>query len=119
KAKTLTHVYFCPQLLKTRQRVKGNVKNCTVIWADLDTCNPQYLQVAASIVVQSSVGRWQALWRLDAPMEPLAAESICRKIAYFHAPNGADKSGWDLTQLLRVPYTPNYKYGDLNTAPIV
>jgi Protein of unknown function (DUF3987) len=128
RALTLTHVYFCPQLFtdpKFRRqggksaRVKENVKTCTALWADLDTCNPQHLQVPASIVVQSSHGRWQSFWRLDKPLEPQDAEAICLKIAYFHSAQGADRSGWDLTQLMRVPYTPNYKYGDLHTAPIV
>lgn len=117
---TLTHVYFCPQLLDSAgKRRKENVIKCPVLWADLDTCNPQLLQVPASIVVQSSKGRWQAFWRLEEALKPLDAEMLCMKIAYFHADNGADKSGWDLTQLMRVPYTPNYKYGDLETAPIV
>lgn len=118
-ATTLTHVYFCPQLLKSRNRSKDNVSKCTVLWADLDSCNPQLLQVPASIVVQTSAGRWQALWRLETAIEPLEAEQLSRRIAYFHFDQGADKSGWDLTQLLRVPYTPNYKYGDAETAPIV
>lgn len=120
KAKTLTHVYFCPQLLDSAgKRRKENVVKCPVLWADLDTCNPQLLQVPASIVVQSSQGRWQAFWRMEDALPPQEAETLCMKIAYFHADNGADRSGWDLTQLLRVPYTPNYKYGDLTTAPIV
>lgn len=128
RALTLTHVYFCPQLLSDPSyrrpggksaRVKENVKACTVLWADLDTCNPQNLQIPASIVIQSSHGRWQAFWRMDSTLEPGIAESVCLKVAYFHADQGADRSGWDLTQLLRVPYTPNYKYGDLKTAPIV
>src|SRR6185369_5588336 len=103
----------------TRARKKDTVLNSTVLWADLDECNPQLLQVPASIVVQTSKGRWQALWRLENAMEPLAAEELSRRIAYFHSEQGADRSGWDLTQLLRVPYTPNYKYGDAETAPIV
>lgn len=119
KAVSLTHIYFCPQILKAKRRVKGNVEHCKSLWADLDTCNPQLLQVPPSILVQSSQGRWQAYWRLVDKLPALEAESICRKIAYFHASQGADKSGWDLTQLLRVPYTPNYKYGDLQTAPLV
>jgi hypothetical protein len=119
RAKTLVHVYFCPQLLKTKKRQKGYVADCRALWADLDTCNPQLLQVPPSVVVQSSQGRWQAFWRLQFSLPPLEAEAICRKIAYFHASQGADKSGWDLTQLMRVPYTPNYKYGDLGTAPLV
>jgi Protein of unknown function (DUF3987)/RepB DNA-primase from phage plasmid len=129
RSQTLTHVYFCPQLLGSRDfrrpsdgkgpRVKENVKICSVLWADLDKCNPQLMQVRPSIVVQSSVGKFQAFWRLQNAMEPVAAQLICQRIAYFHADQGADKSGWDLTQLLRVPYTPNYKYGDIASAPLV
>lgn len=119
KAGTLTHLYFCPNLLHTRKRNKSNVSLCTVIWSDLDTCNPQLMQVPPSIVVQTSNKRWQALWRLESPIAPIEAEAISRRIAYYHADQGADKSGWDLGQLLRVPYTPNYKYGDINTAPLV
>lgn len=127
-AVTLTHVYFCPQLFTDKDfkrpggksaRVKENVKTCPVLWADLDQCNPQDLQVPASIVVQSSSGRWQSYWRMEKALPPEEAEAICMKIAYYHANQGADRSGWDLTQLMRVPYTPNYKYGDLVTAPIV
>jgi hypothetical protein len=118
-AQTLTHVYFCPQLLGAKRRKKDDVIKCTSLWADLDECSPTLLQVPASIVIQSSAGRWQALWRLDEAIDPLEAESICMRIAYFHANSGADRSGWDLTQLLRVPYTPNYKYGDIKDAPIV
>lgn len=118
-ALTLTHVYFCPQLLKAKRRKKSDVSKCTVLWADLDTCSPQLMQVAPSIVVQSSQGRWQAFWRMDTALQPEDAEAICLRIAYFHSDAGADRSGWDLTQLMRVPYTPNYKYGDLKTAPLV
>lgn len=113
------HVYFCPQLLGAPKRLKSNVTSCPALWADLDTCNPLNLQVAASISVRTSPGRYQAYWRLETPLEPSEAEAICLKIAYFHASQGADKSGWDLTQLLRVPYTPNYKYGDIHSAPVV
>lgn len=119
KALTLTHVYFCPQLLKVKRRKKEDVSKCTVLWADLDTCNPQNLQIPASIVIQSSLGRWQAFWRMEDTLAPEVAEAVCLKVAYFHAAQGADRSGWDLTQLMRVPYTPNYKYGDLTSAPIV
>jgi hypothetical protein len=44
---------------------------------------------------------------------------LSRRIAYYHSEAGADKSGWDLTQLLRVPGTRNFKYGEGSTAPNV
>lgn len=106
------NVYFCPQLLESRRREKDNVKACTSVWADLDTCTPDKLLVEPSITIESSPGRYQALWCLDEPMDPLSAENISMRIAYYHAGHGADRSGWDLTQLLRVPGTFNFKYSD-------
>lgn len=119
-SKTLCHAYFCPQLFAApTKREKSNVSVCTTVWADLDTCDPALLNVEPTVVIQSSPGRFQALWVMDRITEPNVAEDISRRIAYFHSNQGADKSGWDLSQLLRIPYTGNYKYGDLNNAPIV
>ena len=103
------NVYFCPQLLKSKERNKASVISCPVVWADLDTCEPNNLLVDPSIIVETSYGRYQALWRFEAPREPHVAERMSRKIAYAHAEDGADRSGWDLSQLLRVPGTVNLK----------
>lgn len=112
------HAYFCPHLFKTKERKKEQVVSCPSAWADLDTCNPALLNVEPSVVIQSSPGRFQALWLFDRPMEPLDAEDISRRIAYFHREQGCDL-GWALTKLLRIPYTLNYKYGDADSAPLV
>lgn len=112
------NVYFCPQLFNNRVRQKGNVKAVTCAWADLDTCHPDQLLVQPSVVIESSPNRWQALWFLEKEIEPQAAELLSRKIAYFHKKDGADLSGWDLTQLLRVPGTKNFKYPDTPTVAI-
>lgn len=115
----LVHAYFCVSLFdEPGQRKKEYVKTCTNIWADLDTCDPQLLLVKPSILVETSPGKYQALWLLEEPVEPRVAEDISRRIAYYHADDGADKC-WDSTHLLRIPYTPNYKYGDLTQAPLV
>lgn len=119
-SKLAYNVYFCPQILETRKRKKETVKLCTNIWADLDACPPDKMLVQPSIILESSPGRFQALWCLDESMEPTEAESIAMKIAYFHASHGADRSGWDLTQLLRVPGTYNFKYSlSIQDAPTV
>lgn len=116
----LVHAYFCPSLYdKPGKKNKENIRICTNVWADLDTCDPQLLLIRPSILVQTSPQRFQALWLLEDPVEPHVAEEISRRIAYYHADQGADKSGWDLSQLLRIPYTPNYKYGELSEAPLV
>jgi hypothetical protein len=103
------NVYFCPQLLVGRKRSRAAVKACTNVWADLDECQPQELLIEPSLVVESSPGRYQAYWVLEEPQEPDVAELISKRIAYYHAESGADRSGWDLSQLLRVPYTYNFK----------
>ena len=64
-------------------------------------------------IVVSSPGREQYWWRLSRPVAPEEGEDLNRRLAYAMA---ADLSGWDLTQLLRVPGTRNRKYPD---APLV
>lgn len=113
------NVYFCPQLLREKKRLKENVELTPNAWADLDSCHPDNLLVPPSITIESSPGRWQAYWLFDKPVDPDDAEDLSRRIAYQHAEQGADRSGWDLTQLLRVPFTYNYKYKSTTDTPMV
>lgn len=106
------NVYYCPQLFGARKRVKENVISCPTVWADLDLCPPGALLVEPSVLIRTSPGRTQALWRLEEAVEPSIAEALSKRIAYHHADVGADRSGWDLTQLLRVPGTHNFKYAE-------
>ena len=110
------NVWFCAQLMNKEQRVKSSSQNCKTLWSDLDECHPEKLQLQPSVILETSTGRFQALWVLEDEVDPLIAEDFSRRIAYHHQEDGADTSGWDLTQLLRVPYTNNYKY---DTTPIV
>jgi hypothetical protein len=116
--KYLADVYYCPQLFESRRRHKDNVKQCPSAWADLDSCPPDKLTVQPTVVVESSPGRYQALWHFTHAVSPIVAEDISKRIAYFHAADGCDRSGWDLTQLLRVPSTPNYKYSGKPTVEV-
>ena len=103
-------VYYCPHLFETAKRRKDNVTACPSIWADLDECPPNKLQLPPTYLIESSPGRYQGLWSLSHPVPPHVAEDASKRLAYFHAEDGCDRSGWDLTQLLRMPGTPNYKY---------
>lgn len=104
------NVYFCVNLLKQEKRTKDDALATDFLWADLDSVNPdseKFSKLPPPIVVQSSPGRWQAYWRLTTKLEPFQAEIYSKRLAYYF---GADKSGWDLTQLMRVPFTRNFKY---------
>jgi len=113
------NVYFCPQILNQKKRTKESVSQTPNAWADLDTCTPEVLRVPPSVIIESSPDRYQAYWVFESLLDPDDAEDISRRIAYGHADEGADRSGWDLTQLLRVPFTYNYKYTRGMTSPIV
>lgn len=81
-----------------------------VIWADLDEVSIEGLKPEPTTVIESSPGRTQVFWRLEADrMPPDVCEDYSRRVAYAI---GADKSGWDMSQLLRVPTTHNFKYPD-------
>ena len=112
-------VYYCPQLFSRASRTKEACSATPTVWSDLDTCNPSKMLVPPTIVVESSPKRWQALWKVEPPFEPSDAETVSRRIAYYHSEDGADRSGWDLTQLLRVPFTMNHKYRGQVTIPQV
>ena len=104
-------IYFCPTILNAGKRRKENISLSTCLWADLDECTPNNLLVEPSCVIQTSIGRYQAYWKLSKPNHAIDVEELNKRIAYRHEHEGADISGWDLTQLLRLPGTFNFKYG--------
>ena len=105
------NVWFCPQLFERPERKKDSTEECQCLWADLDDCNPDNLTgYDPNIVMESSPNRWQGIWQLDTIIPSRLAEDYSHRIAVKFKEFGVDQSGWDLTQLLRVPYTYNYKY---------
>lgn len=57
-------------------------------------------------MVESSPGHFHAYYRLTEAIPPERAEALNKRLAHMI---GADASGWDLSQLLRVPGTMNHK----------
>jgi len=101
------NLWFCVNLLKEKERRKINCLPGNLVWADLDFVDPDAIVPPPSCIIESSPKRYQAFWRLDNPVPPDVAESFSKNIAYT---TGADKSGWPLTKLLRIPHTRNFKY---------
>jgi hypothetical protein len=112
-------VYFCPHTFKSQKRVADNVLSCPTVWADLDECRPDELEPPPTLSWETSPGRFQALWSLDdVTLDPVDVEDISKRLAYAYADKGCDRSGWDLSQLLRVPMTKNFKYIDTDVGPV-
>jgi hypothetical protein len=116
---TAVNVYYCPQLFEQPKRRKELVHVTVGAWADLDSCHPSHLETQPTVITESSTGRYQAVWCFESPQAPEVGEDISRRIAYKYKDKGCDTSGWDLTQLLRVPYTANMKYQPPHTVRIV
>lgn len=102
-------VYWGPTVYNSPIRSKDKVTDVSTLWADLDEVDvdtiPKHLKPTA--VWESSPGRFQALWSLDTSLAPQYQQDLNRRLTYAI---GADKGGWDLTQMLRVPGSHNHKY---------
>jgi hypothetical protein len=107
----MTHnMYYCPTLFAKPKCVKEEAIKSYVTWADLDSCRWDIVNPEPTIVTETSPNRFQGLWRYEEPVGAYDAEDVNRRIAYAYESEGCDKSGWDLTQRLRIPYTVNHKY---------
>jgi hypothetical protein len=118
---TLGDVYFCPNLFSRPRRRKGLVLPSCWLYADLDGVKPPTVDdplmrkrktnnnpvLEPTIAWESSPGRYQALWHIDKYLSGEAHSRVNQKLTYAL---GADKGGWDITQVLRVPGTRNHKY---------
>lgn len=95
--------YFCVHGLSEPRRKKECAELPKMLWSDMDEVDPRKVKAKPTIAIESSPGRYVGLWILDSVM----TESVNRRLSYLM---GADKGGWDLTQVLRIPGTRNYKY---------
>jgi hypothetical protein len=100
-------VYFCAHLLTSPERRKENAGAVHALWFEKDGGEMPNGRLTPSAVVESSPGRYHGYLRLTDAIPPEVAEALNKRLA--HA-TGADSSGADRTQLLRVPETVNHKY---------
>ncbi len=105
-------VWHCAHLLMDTRRTKKNAAPMLALYADGDGAQVPDGLPNPSAVVKSSNGRDQFYWALSMAVPPEIGENLNCRFAYAM---GADKTGWDLTQLLRPPGTKNYKYPDAPT----
>lgn len=121
------NVFFAPAIFSEPSPKKENVLGSHVVWTDFDgnapedwpDAVPQEAQdgpqdgpaalPAPSMRVQSSTDSHEHVyWCLDSFVTDVQQiENINRSISYTYR---ADTSGWDANQILRPPYTTNYKH---------
>lgn len=109
KAHQNDDIYFTPSLFMEPERSTTYVAEERALWADLDEVHPDDIppKYEPTLVWETSPGRYQAVWLFT--VMNVGASDYGRenhRLTYFL---GADPSGWDSTQLLRVPGTRNHK----------
>ena len=112
-------VYIGPALYKSNKHtaVKSNVKGSKVVWVEFDGVAPQYgedIPVPHMLLKSSDhENHFHVYWQLDEfCSDPEILENTNRALTHTL---GADSSGWDSTQVLRLPLTFNHKRGQLTS----
>lgn len=103
-------VYFAPAIFnEPGSAEKPNVRGAFAYWIEYDGKSPvQSTDVPIpSLVVQSSDETHRHIyWITDNMIDPEQLELVNRSLTYTL---NADSSGWDCTQVLRIPNTLNHK----------
>lgn len=103
-------LYWCPSIFEYPHRKVEYAMDEHALWADLDEVDPRRIsyEYAPSTAWETSPGRYQALWIITRG-DMLGASwpgNENQRLTYYL---DADKSGWDTTQLLRIPGWKNHK----------
>jgi hypothetical protein len=102
-------LYWCPSLFEFPERKTENAVDERALWADLDEVDPRSIDdYPPTMAWETSPGRYQALWLLNqGDIRGASWEGgENQRLTYYI---GADESGWDTTQLLRIPGWTNHK----------
>lgn len=100
-------LYWSPLVFDGAHRRKAYVSGGRVLYADLDPVDPRTINPKPTVAWESSMGRYHALWFVEEDLEATELGAKNKELTYRV---GADKGGWDLTQVLRIPGTLNHKY---------
>lgn len=101
-------LYWCPSLFEKERRLLEVAMDEHCLWADLDEVDPRSLtEYPPTIAWETSPGRYQALWLVQGDMQGASWPGRENQALTYHL--GADPSGWDTTQLLRIPGWTNHK----------
>lgn len=103
-------LYWCPSIFEYPERRVEYAMDEHALWADLDEADPRKIDsdYTPSTAWETSPGRYQALWIIsNGDMLGASWPGNENQRLTYHV--GADKSGWDTTQLLRIPGWRNHK----------
>lgn len=100
-------VFFGCSIFAGMRRWESQAIRFYFLYADCDAGTIPAALPPPSIVIRTSSGRFHAFWLLHEPIDRFCAVDLNRRIALAC---GADPTGCDATQVLRIPQTINHKY---------
>lgn len=98
--------YFCPNAFSLPIRKTIYARRSPYAWVDIDSADPNAFVPSPNILIETSPGRFQGIWKFEGKAKPTDAELYSKALAYNF---GADRNGWSATKYLRVPGTRNHK----------
>jgi hypothetical protein len=102
-------VYFSVNTFSEFKRRKQFTLPGRWLYADLDEVDPGSLtDLRPTVAWTTSRGRYQCLWLLSRPLGPSKLARLNQLTTYY---TEADKGGWGLTKVLRVPGSISTKHG--------
>lgn len=104
-------VYFAPNVFDDVKRRKENTLPSCWLFADLDEVDPEsgiHSSLRPTIAWTTSKGRYQCMWELSRSLPPAKHARLNQLTTYY---TKADKGGWGLTKVLRVPGSISTKHG--------
>ncbi|UVK59626.1 DNA primase/helicase [Gordonia phage Survivors] len=104
-------LYFAPMVFSEPTRRSEFALTGNRLWADLDEVDPRDVDAFyhPTIAWETSPGRYAGVWLINSDRTNVTAPG--RENHKLTTYLGADPSGWDTTQLLRVPGSANNKPG--------
>jgi hypothetical protein len=113
-----THdLYYCPNAFSSRRRLAEFALSTRFAWCDIDGADPNAFRPQPNVLVETSPGRYQGLWKFATAAKPVRAEAVSRHLTNTYQ---GDRGGWSVTKMLRLPGTLNHKRSyDLPTVKVV
>ena len=70
KVRGTHNVYFCVNVLSVPRRKKENAIPQNLVWADLDACHPNQVEIPPQCMIESSPYHFHAIWRKERKVDP-------------------------------------------------
>lgn len=80
------NLYFCPNPFSNDRRKKKFARPTRLGWCDIDEVDPYAFRPEASLITETSPGRFQGFWLWDGWHSVEEAEGYSRSLADRHEP---------------------------------